>query len=101
MKWKRLRPRHIRVLQSTMPQRMKLRSLHIWLVRSTMPRWMKRRRLLTIIIWQVDTGLGDSVLIWDMDDDGQRGEAEDEDSLTSDPSILCIHGCDLLILTDQ
>ena len=31
----------------------------------------------------------DSVLIWDVDDDGQRGEAEDEDGLTSDTSILC------------
>ena len=39
----------------------------------------------------------DSVLIWDVDDDGQKGEAEDEDSSTSDTSILCIRDRDFLI----
>ena len=40
----------------------------------------------------------DSVLIWDMNNDGQRGEAEDEDGSTSDTSILCTHDCDLLMM---
>ena len=43
------------------------------------------------------TWITDSVLIWDVNDDGQRGEAEDEDSLTSDTSILCTRDRDLLI----
>ena len=61
---------------------------------------MKRRRLLNILIWRVYCELmwiADSVLIWDVNDDGQRGEAEDKDSETSDTSILCTHDCDLLI----
>ena len=36
-----------------------------------------------ILIWRVNCELmwiTDSVLIWDMKDDGQRGEAEDKDS---------------------
>ena len=37
----------------------------------------------------------DSVLIWDVNNDGQRGEAKDKDSLTSDTSILCTRDCDL------
>ena len=32
-----------------------------------------------------------------MDDDGQRGKAEDKDGLTSDTSILCTRDRDLLI----
>ena len=38
----------------------------------------------------------DSVFIWDVDDDGQRGEAEDEDGVTSDTSMLCTRDRDLL-----
>ena len=39
----------------------------------------------------------ESVLVWDVDNDGQRGEAEDEDSSMSDTSILCTRDRDLLI----
>ena len=39
----------------------------------------------------------DSVLIWDVDDDGQRGEAEDKDGSTSDTTILCTRDRDLQI----
>ena len=43
---------------------------------------MKRQRLLTILIRHVDS-ITDSVLIWDVDDDGQRGEVEKEKRTTS------------------
>ena len=43
------------------------------------------------------TWITDPVLIWDVDDDGQRGEAEDKDGATSDTSILCTRDHDLLI----
>ena len=36
------------------------------------------------------------LLIWDVDDDGQRGKAEDEDDSMRDTSILCTRNRDLL-----
>ena len=39
----------------------------------------------------------DSVLIWDVDGNGQREEAEHEDSSTSHTSILCTCDHDWLI----
>ena len=88
---------HSSLVRSTMPQRIKrwrLLLLHIWLLQSTMLRWMKRRRLLTILIWHVDLH---GLLTRDVDDDGQRGEAEDEECSMSDTSILCTHDRDFLI----
>ena len=41
-----------------------------------MPRWMKQQRLLTINLSRGLACITESVLIWDIDDDGQRGEAE-------------------------
>ena len=43
-----------------------------------------------------NTWITDSVLIWDVDNDGQGGEAEDEGGSTSATSILCTSDCDLL-----
>ena len=56
---------------------------------------------ITDLIWHVHSRVLLSLYIWEVDDDGQRGEAEkkkDEDGSMSDTSMICRFQ---LRLTDQ